>query len=251
MGRGLGAPRSAPNGRHPTRNSTDPIPDTLKTIYLCDFDGTVSPRDIGAEFADRFSNGAGGRVPELARWLAGELGHRALTRAQCATVRAGRDEALAFTRTFALDPAFAPFVAATRARGDEVMVVSEGFSFYVVDQLARAGLADLPWAANELAFLADGRVEPSFPFADPACDDCGNCKAQHVRSARERGFRTVLVGDGASDRHGALAADAVLARGALLEWCRTEGVAHTATRDFAGVAAWAQGAEPSRAGGRS
>lgn len=223
----------------------------MRTVYLCDFDGTVSPRDIGAAFVDRFSNGAGGRVPELAEWFAGRIGHRALTRAQCATLRAGREEALAFTRTFTLDPGFAPFVAAARARGDEVMVVSEGFSFYVVDQLERAGLADLPWAANELAFLAEGRVEPRFPFADPACDDCGNCKAQHVRAYRARGFRTVLVGDGTSDRHGALAADAVLARGALLEWCVAQGVAHTPARDFGEVAAWAEAAEPAANGGHA
>jgi HAD superfamily phosphoserine phosphatase-like hydrolase len=222
----------------------------MRTAYLCDFDGTVSPRDIGAAFAGRFSDGAGDRVPELAEWLAGRIGHRALTRAQCATVRAGRAEALAFTRAFTLDPAFAPFVTAARSRGDEVMVVSEGFSFYVRDQMERAGLGDVPWAANELEFLPDGRVEPGFPFADPACDSCGNCKAQHVRGYRARGFRTVLVGDGASDRHGALVADAVLARGSLLAWCRAEGVPHAAAHDFREVAEWAFRAEPASNGGR-
>jgi len=223
----------------------------MRTAYLCDFDGTVSPRDIGAAFADRFCDGAGGRVPELAEWIAGRIGHRALTRAQCATLRTSEAEALEFTRSFSLDPAFAPFVAAARARADEVMVVSEGFSFYVRDQLARAGLADLPWAANDLAFVDGSRVEPSFPFADPACEACGNCKAQHVRHYRERGFHTVLVGDGTSDRHGALAADTVLARGSLLEWCRAEGVPHTATRDFAEVAEWASRREPAAQGGHA
>jgi 2-hydroxy-3-keto-5-methylthiopentenyl-1-phosphate phosphatase len=47
----------------------------------------------------------------------------------------------------------------------------------------------------------------------------------------------VLVGDGLSDRHGALAADAVLARGALREWCRSEGVPHRPFESFADVAA--------------
>jgi HAD superfamily phosphoserine phosphatase-like hydrolase len=211
----------------------------MPTAFLCDFDGTVSPADIGARFAERFSDGAAARVPELAAWLAGSLGHRALTRAQCAVIRAGEREALEFARGFALDPGFAPFVRAARARGDLVMVVSEGFDFYVRELLARAGLADVPWAANALRFAADGGVEPAFPFADPACPDCGNCKGRHVREARARGFRTVLVGDGASDRHGARAADHVLARGALREWCRAEGLAHEPIGDFVEVAAWA------------
>ena len=138
--------------------------------WLCDFDGTVSPRDIGAAFAERFSpGGAASRVPELADWLAGRLGHRELTRAQCARVRVTRDEAVAFARGFALDPAFAPFAREALARGDQVMVVSEGFDFYVRDLLEREGLAALPWAANHLRFEPDGRVTPEFPFwEDPS-----------------------------------------------------------------------------------
>ena len=209
--------------------------------WLCDFDGTVSPRDIGAAFVERFSpGGEAAHVPELAGWLEGRLGHRELTRAQCARVRAGRDEAMAFARGFALDPAFAPFARDAQARGDVVMVVSEGFDFYVRELLEREGLGTLPWAANHLRFEPDGAVSPEFPFADPACDDCGNCKAQHVRRHQAQGRRVVLVGDGASDRHGALAADEVLARGGLLAWCRENGIPHTPFNDFRDVAAVAR-----------
>ena len=213
----------------------------MPVAWLCDFDGTVSPGDIGAAFVERFSpDGAAARVPELAGWLAGRLGHRELTRAQCAQVRVGRDEALAFARGFALDPAFAPFAREAMARGDVVMVVSEGFDFYVRDLLEREGLGALPWAANHLRFEPDGGVSPEFPFADPDCDDCGNCKARHVRHHQANGRHVVLVGDGTSDRHGARAADEVLARGGLLEWCRESGIAATPFHDFRDVAAVAR-----------
>jgi 2,3-diketo-5-methylthio-1-phosphopentane phosphatase len=211
----------------------------MPVAWLCDFDGTVSPRDTGKAFAERFSGGASERVPELADWFAGRCGHRVVTRAQCAVVRARQDEALAFVRGFDLDPAFAPFVREARARGDSVMVLSEGFDFYVRELLEREGLSDVPWAANRLQFEADGSVTPEFPFADPACDDCGNCKAAHVRRYQAEGHRVVLVGDGGSDRHGALAADVVLARGSLREWCQANGVAHTPVEDFRDVAAFA------------
>ena len=213
----------------------------MATAFLCDFDGTVSPADVGAAFVERFSpGGSAAHVPELQAWLAGRVGHRVLTRAQCATLRVREADAMAFVRGFDVDPAFAPFVREARARGDVVMVVSEGFGFYIRELLARARLRDVPWAANDLQFLPDGRVEPGFPFADPACAECGNCKARHVHEHRGRGFRTVLVGDGRSDRHGALAADHVLARGALLGWCRGEGLAHVPVHDFAEVAEWAR-----------
>jgi HAD superfamily phosphoserine phosphatase-like hydrolase len=214
----------------------------MSIAFLCDFDGTVSPSDIGAAFARRFSlDGIASRVPELDEWRAGRIGHRALTIAQCAEMRATLEDALEFTRGFDVDPAFAPFVREAQARGDQVMVVSEGFDFYVHDQLRRAGLGELPWAANALEFRADRSVVPHFLHADPACDRCGNCKAGHVRRCQAQGHLTVLVGDGDSDRHGALAADLVLARGGLREWCAAVGLAHVPVRDFADVAAWARG----------
>jgi 2,3-diketo-5-methylthio-1-phosphopentane phosphatase len=211
---------------------------TGRTAFLCDFDGTIAPRDIGAAFVKRFS---GGREAErealLQRWMSGAIGHRELTLAECALVTADEAEAREFVRGFALDPHFAPFARAALARGDHVMVVSEGFEFYVADHLRRAGLEDVPFAANRVAF-AGGRVIPEFPHAADGCGACGNCKAQHVRRLAARGLRTVLVGDGLSDRCGARAADAVLARGSLLEWCAREGIAATAFGSFSDVTAW-------------
>ncbi len=218
--------------------------------FLCDFDGTVSPEDIGAAFARAFSpDGAAERGELLERWLCGEMGHRELTETQCRLIAAAPEEALAFTRRFRLDPGFPAFVRAARARGDQVMVVSEGFDFYVADQLERAGLGDVPFAANRLRFEG-GRVVPEFPWAAGGCGRCGNCKAQHVRRWRDRGYVTVLVGDGLSDRCGAREADRVLARRDLLAWCRSEGVAAEPFQDFAEVAArvgaWRASPPPSR-----
>lgn len=208
--------------------------------YLCDFDGTISPQDIGAAFVRKFSAGRDGdRELLLKEWFAGGLGHRELTRRECELVTATEEEALLFARTHRLDPHFAPFVREALGRGDSVMVVSEGFDFYVRDHLARAGFPDLPWASNRAVF-EDGRVSSEFPFADPACESCGNCKAQHARRYRGLGFHTVLVGDGLSDRCGARAADTVLAKGDLLDWCERERMPHFAFDTFADVAEFAR-----------
>jgi 2-hydroxy-3-keto-5-methylthiopentenyl-1-phosphate phosphatase len=204
--------------------------------FLCDFDGTVSPSDIGAAFARRFSPQGAAESPEfLARWRRGEMGHRELTVAQCALLSVTQEQAIAFTRDFELDPHFAPFAHEARARGDAVAVVSEGFDFYVRDQLERAGLGELPWSANTLHFR-QGRVVPEFPDVAGGCGRCGNCKGRHVRAWRERGYRTVLVGDGLSDRCGAREADVVMARRDLLDWCRNENIAATPFESFADVA---------------
>jgi 2-hydroxy-3-keto-5-methylthiopentenyl-1-phosphate phosphatase len=45
----------------------------------------------------------------------------------------------------------------------------------------------------------------------------------------------IYVGDGLSDRCGARAADIVFARGALLDWCRSEGVEARPFHGFGGL----------------
>ena len=223
----------------------------MPIAFLCDFDGTISPHDIGAAFATRFSQqGEAGRIPMLDEWLAGRVGHRELTQAQCGLLRVSEAEAITFTRTFSLDPHFAPFAREALGRGDAVMVVSEGLGFYVQDHLERAGLGELPWAANRAVF-AEGGVCAEFPYADPACDACGNCKAQHVRRYRGRGYHTVLVGDGTSDRHGAQAADRVLARGSLAQWCEHERIPFRAFEDFRDVAEFGRRLDPAAAPARA
>jgi len=210
----------------------------MPLAFLCDFDGTVSPSDIGAAFARRFSPDGGAEAPGfLERWKRGEMGHRELTVGQCALLSVTRDEALAFARRFALDPNFAPFVGEARSRGDVVSVVSEGFDFYVRDLLERTGLATLPWSAN-IARFEGGRVSPEFPADPDGCGRCGNCKGSHVRAWRARGYRTVLIGDGLSDRCGAAEADCVLARRDLLAWCRQEGIEATPFDNFFDVRRW-------------
>ena len=208
--------------------------------FLCDFDGTASPTDIGAEFVRTFATGNGVEHHALLeRWLGGTIGHRELTEGECARVRVTRSEALHFARGHALDPHFAPFVRAARDAGHGVMVVSEGFDFYIEALLEREGLGDLPRAANRLRFQGD-RVTPEFPDLPDGCAGCGTCKAHHVAQWRERGFVTVLVGDGMSDRCGARAADLVFARGDLLAWCAREHIEAIEFVSFEDVAALAQ-----------
>ena len=57
-------------------------------------------------------------------------------------------------------------------RGDRVVVVSEGFGFFVEDQLRRAGLQELDWSANRLRFEG-ARAVPEFPLAYAGCGQGG------------------------------------------------------------------------------
>jgi 2-hydroxy-3-keto-5-methylthiopentenyl-1-phosphate phosphatase len=208
----------------------------MATVFLCDFDGTVSPIDVGAALVRAFSRGRERELGALLeRWRGGTIGHRELTEAQVELLEAGEAEMRAFAARFEVAADFAPFARAALARGDAVMVLSEGFDLYVEPMLERAGLAGLPWAANHLRF--DGRrVRAEFPYFDRSCGRCGNCKGAHAREWRARGYRTVAIGDGLSDRCAARAADQVFARGDLLEWCASSQLAAEPFADFGDVA---------------
>src|SRR2546428_589775 len=112
----------------------------MRLAFVCDFDGTVSPTDVGAALVWRFTTDRGRVARLVERWRAGEIGTRDVIEGECATLRVSAAESLEFVRGFDLDPGFAPFARATLARGDRVMVVSEGYDFYLPKLLGRAGL---------------------------------------------------------------------------------------------------------------
>jgi 2-hydroxy-3-keto-5-methylthiopentenyl-1-phosphate phosphatase len=140
-----------------------------------------------------------------------------------------RAETLAFMETNArVDPGFGSFVDAVRAHGGAICVVSSGVATVIHDALARAGVA-VDVIANDVDFAPGGWT---MTFVDPS--DNGHDKAVHVRAARERGDRTVYIGDGISDFAAALEADERFAKkGRALEaYCRARGVACESFESF-------------------
>ena len=108
----------------------------MTTAWLLDFDGTVSPTDVGAALIGRFASGNEAEASEaLRRWMSGTLGHRELTELECRRVAATREQALEFARGFAVDPDFVPFAHRVLACGEPLLVVSEGFDFYIAELL--------------------------------------------------------------------------------------------------------------------
>jgi 2-hydroxy-3-keto-5-methylthiopentenyl-1-phosphate phosphatase len=197
---------------------------------VVDFDGTICPHDVSEEILRAFAS------PEW--WVIdlefqrGEIGSRECLVRQGALLTGNRDDMLAFALDrFPLDPTFPPFVDWARAGGLEVAVASDGLGFYVEPMLHAAGVKGLPVLTNKFLLTNEAPVF-GFPNAHPECVGCGTCKMNEVLGYRRRSGSVAFVGEGHSDRYGALYADLVFASKHLVDICRKDGVAFLPWQTF-------------------
>jgi 2-hydroxy-3-keto-5-methylthiopentenyl-1-phosphate phosphatase len=203
---------------------------------VCDFDDTVTVGDLGDRVSIRF---AGRGAWELAQeeFRQGGMAFSELLRRVFAPITAGREEIAAFAREAAvLRPGFERFVGDCRAADVPFVLCSAGLDVYihpVLERLAPELRAHVQIRCNEARWSAEG-LEVAFhgDGAHGGCGSCGFCKGTAVDALRRDGRRVLFVGDGRSDRCGALAADRVFARRSLAAWCAEQGLPHERFESF-------------------
>ena len=211
---------------------------------IVDFDGTACSHDVAEHLLRRFAHDDWETLDEA--WERGHMGSQEVVAAQSAMLDADRETMLAFAAEHCpMDPTFAPFVGWAQARGIEVAIASDGFGFYIEPMLAAAGVSDIAVITNEQRWTRDARPgELRFPRRHVECLGCGTCKMQAVLDARSDRGAVAFVGEGSSDRYGALYADVTFAKLALVAHCERDGVPYEPWRDFDDVRAWLESAEP-------
>ena len=205
--------------------------DLERASVFLDFDGTISATDVSAHLLECHADGWAIYDDEFA---AGHIGSRECMEKQWRCLRPGISEAelRACAGEVPIDPALGPLVDGLRSRGAEVVVVSDGYGFYVRDAVASFGLAVL---TNEVDFDT-GTL--SYPHLDPSCPCglCGTCKQAPMRAALARGRSVVFVGDGLSDRRAAPLAELLFAKDGLADWCDETGLPYVRFESLADVA---------------
>jgi len=204
------------------------------TLFV-DFDGTITERDLLDRIAETFGD------PDVYREVDERLDEGTITlhevlRREFEPVRAPLDEVVAWVLEHAtIRPGFAELVAHAEARGWRVVVLSSGFRELIEPVLRRARLERLELLANAIdPDPAGWRVT----FRDDeSCPVCGEpCKRATVLAEADEGLR-VYIGDGFSDRCGALASDLVFARRTLAAHLTGLDAPFRPFDDFHGVAA--------------
>jgi 2-hydroxy-3-keto-5-methylthiopentenyl-1-phosphate phosphatase len=204
---------------------------------VVDFDGTACTHDVSEHLLDAFGDPSWPIYDEMVDRR--EMGLREAMHVQAAMLSGTRDDMLAHALEHCpLDPTFEPFVAWASERGVPVSLASDGYGFYIRPILEGAELGHLEVITNAMTFSDNGGSPGlSHPNGHPECLGCGTCKMLAVQEARATLGPVAFVGDGQSDRYGALYSDVVFAKGGLVGICEADGVPFLPYESFDDVSA--------------
>lgn len=204
---------------------------------VVDFDGTICPKDVSEELLGAFAPPGWWDVDlEFRR---GEIGSRECLIRQASMLEGSRDDMCAFAvERYRVDPTFPPLARWAQGAGLTLTVASDGLGFYIEPMLLAAGVRGAEVLTNEVTLDRPGAGPRfAFPNAHPECVGCGTCKMGIVKRKQRDVGPVAFVGEGHTDRYGALYADVVFASKHLVDICRQDGVPFLPWRTFDDVRA--------------
>lgn len=190
---------------------------SMKTIFQCDFDGTITPEDVSFQILDAFGSRDWRKL--LEQYREGKISVAQFNTGAFTTVKADEPTLVRFVKDKAkLRPGFSDLLAYCRRKGFRFVIVSNGLDFYIRTILNDAGAGDIEVFAATTSF-APSRVEARYlgPRGELLKD---RFKEAYLRSFRENGYRVVYAGNGFSDIAPAREAYHVFATGELLAACK-------------------------------
>lgn len=200
--------------------------DRLYNLHIfCDFDGTISSRDIGYDLFDRF----GVQEPWHSQLMDGSLGIRDYWRAMARDLRVPMDATVLdeYLRGIPIDSGFSDLLDLIRSEDIPFTIVSDGFDLYIKRYLQLNGVEELEIYCNHAELDEHGRMSMSFPHAAEGCDCiCAVCKRNLVLRLAHPDARIIYIGDGVSDRCPAGHADIIFAKDRLAAYCNAERLPH-------------------------
>jgi HAD superfamily phosphoserine phosphatase-like hydrolase len=196
----------------------------LRAVLFCDFDGTLTPEDIGLELFRRYSRG---EVLEE-RLRRGEISVLEYYQQACQHLDPDitAEQIAEFAHRIGLRPSVEALFRFCSQHGIGVAILSDGLDVYIEPLLAAAGLEMIPVACNRLRWVC-GTPQVDFPWASESCQytcpspyPCAACKRAALLSWTPPQVPVLFLGEGLSDFCPAFYADIVFARAALAAWCR-------------------------------
>ena len=203
----------------------------MRQLILCDFDGTISIRDMGYLLVNRFCPEDWKDIDQEFR--EGKIGSKEAYLRISKILKGDEQSVLGFIQDHSdIDSHFVSFYQYCRGKKIDVKIVSDGLDVYIKKILEIHHLSEIPFYANRTHALAGDGIDISFPYANKECGLCGTCKKKLIQINRKDHDSILFVGNGLSDRCAAQEADFVYAKGSLYTYCIDQDITCHFFRNF-------------------
>jgi len=193
----------------------------MKTLVQCDFDGTITEKDIGFLLLDEFGR------KEWRDLLQDYKEHRIsvdnFNASAFSMIMANEATLVQATKNQAtVREGFAGMVNYCSANDYRLVIISNGLEFYIKTVLKEIGMDDIEIYAAHTEFHSDGLKVQYIGLDGKRSDD--GLKESYIKHYIKEGYRVIYIGNGDSDIHAAEHAYQVIARDDLLAYCRENNV---------------------------
>jgi 2-hydroxy-3-keto-5-methylthiopentenyl-1-phosphate phosphatase len=199
-------------------STSDAIIGFMKNNILvqCDFDGTVTYKDVSFLLLDAFVGFEWHNY--LEQYQDGKISVGEFSRLSFGMVKASREEMLAYIKDRTrIRQGFLQFVQTCRQKDYRFVIVSNGLDFYIDEILKGLGLSDVEYHAAETNFNPAGLKVRYVSHEGKELDS--DFKLSYVQKFTNEGHRLIYIGDGNSDFVPAQKAQHVFATDSLLRRC--------------------------------
>ncbi len=207
----------------------------VKYIFS-DFDGTISKYDVVHKFIHNFAKGDIDTAEKL--WCEGKLSTK-----DCFNIQLAKIETLTpvmlekFLDEIEIDPYFIQFYQMIKKENKELIVLSDGFDYFIEKVFKNHNLSDIKVYSNHLEMsLENGflKFNTTCPNNNPNCLISSGCCKCGVAKKYTDCF--IYIGDGLSDRCIARKAKLLFAKKSLEGYCKNENVHYIPYQTFQDIA---------------
>jgi len=205
------------------------LSEATKTLFQCDFDGTITEEDVSFMMLDAFADGDWRKL--FREYEEGKISVGRFNTEAFAMVKANRASLLKTVMgKVKVRPGFHELVTCCRHKGFRFVIVSNGLDFYIDEILKAIGMADIEVYSAKTHFRPDSlKVQYTGPDGSHLDSDF---KLAYVNSFLREGYRIVYTGNGNSDIGPAKKSHYIFATGALLEHFKETNTACQSFTDF-------------------
>jgi 2-hydroxy-3-keto-5-methylthiopentenyl-1-phosphate phosphatase len=189
----------------------------VKNLVQCDFDGTVTEKDVSFFLLDAFAQGDWRRL--LQEYKEHRISVGEFNTKSFAMVKADKAALLEGLKgKVKVRAGFQELVNYLLKKDFRLVIVSNGLEFYIKAVLKGLGLENIEVHAAQASFHPEGmKVQYVGPDGKRLEDDF---KEAYIKSFLKLGYSVIYVGNGDSDFAPAKYAHHVFATGDLLAYCR-------------------------------